>query len=343
MAKQTQRRYWGISLGEGGRYVSQARHGNYIGIGWNELGDLTPWAERLYEGDDKLRDELRSVYRKVFPEETAVQSGIQAGQVASFVFGMRPGDIALVRDPVVKRVHVTEVIGSYLYVEKPEDGCPYRHRREVRWTPEEINRSELPEALKTSLYSQLTVFNLDKRRDEIEWLLGGSKPADSGGLVQVVRKRLMGLAPHEFQRLVGEILGLAGFSVVVNEIGPDGGVDVIGTFDAGNLAEITLCVQVKRITGSTGIKDILALRGTLKERDQGAFITLGSFTKQARQEAEAPGKNKVRAIDGEEFIDLILERYDELPMEYKNLLSLQRVKTPLREQFTIAPQAGAKP
>jgi len=38
--------YWAVRLREGGRYVKSAINGNFIAIGWNDLGDLSQIADR---------------------------------------------------------------------------------------------------------------------------------------------------------------------------------------------------------------------------------------------------------------------------------------------------------
>jgi len=62
-------------------------------------------------------------------------------------------------------------------------------------------------------------------------------------------------------------------------------------------------------------------------------VTLTGFTKQAIAEAQAPGKKEIMLIDGEALADMILEHYEELSQEYKELLRLMKREVPLREQF----------
>ena len=343
MAEGAAKRYWAVSIGEGGRYVPQAIEGNYIAVGWNQLGDLQTWERRRDEEQNRLWDEFRAFYREVFPNETPIQSGIQAGQVWNFVIGLRPRDVALVRDPADQCIHIAEVTGNYQHVQAPHDGCPYQNRRQVRWI-RHIQRRDLPEPLKTSLFSQLTIFSVDKHRDVIEQLIsdGESRPRPvAADVVAAVRVRLMGMAPHEFQQFVGDILGAVGFVAAVNQIGPDGGVDVIGTLNAENLAEITLHVQVKRIAGNTGIREVLQLRGTLGEQEHGAFVTLASFTKAARQEAEAPGRKRIRLIDGDSLVELVLKHYDELSDRHRQLLGVERREIPLKDQYAVSMEEPA--
>jgi len=338
MAGSIVKRYWAVSIGEGGRYVTQAVQGNYIAIGWNELGDLQAWERQRDEEQSRLWDEFRAFYRTVFPNETPIQSGIQAGQVWNFVIAMRPHDMALVRDPADRRIHIAQVLGGYQHVQAPQDGCPYRNRRQVCWIGC-VERKDLPEPLKTSLFSQLTIFSLDKHGDAIEQLIRGEKSPRwpvAGDLVGTVKERLMGMSPHEFQQFVGEILGAVGFTAAVSRIGADGGVDVIGTLNAENLAEITLRVQVKRIAGNTGIKEILQLRGTLGEQEHGAFVTLAGFTKAAREEAEALGRKRIRLIDGEAVVELVLKHYDELSDRYRQSLGVERREILLKDQFAVS-------
>jgi restriction system protein len=79
--------------------------------------------------------------------------------------------------------------------------------------------------------------------------------------------------------------------------------------------------------------------GTLVEREQGAFFTLGGFTRAARLEAEAKGKRKISLISGERLVDLILQHYDRLPGQYRELLGLK--EAPLRNKFVVSEEASA--
>ena len=330
MLKHMPRRYWGLSVGEAAKYVPQARRGNFIAIGWNELPDLKAWAQREGQDQKRLWEEFRVFYKLRYPSDTLIQSGIQASQVWSFVIGMKPGDIVLVREPPKGKLHVAQVAGAYQFLAAPEDGCEYRHRRQVEWIREDVDRAALPEGLKTSLRSLLTIFNLDKHRYAIEELMGVVTGDD---LVEVVLRRMAGLGPAQFEDFAGHLLGLAGFSASVTQTVGDKGVDIIGTLSAAGLAEITLNVQVKRIRSNVGIPEILQLRGTLGPDEHAAFVTLAGFTKQAIAEAQAPGRKGIMLIDGEMLVDMILEHYDELSEEYKELLKLEKKGAPLREQF----------
>ena len=94
--------------------------------------------------------------------------------------------------------------------------------------------------------------------------------------------------------------------------------------DAEGLADITLRVQVKRVRGSIGNKEILALRGALSQGEHGCLITLSSFTPQAIEEAQ--GKIPIKLIDGDDLSGLTLKHFDEIDDKYKKKFEIQRKK-----------------
>jgi len=53
---------------------------------------------------------------------------------------------------------------------------------------------------------------------------------------------------------------------------------------------------------------------------------LGKFTAPAKQFANS--KSNLRLVDGEEFVDLVLQKYDQLDSRYKGLIPLKRVWIP---------------
>ena len=121
-------KYLGISLGEGGRYVGEARKGGYIAVGWDRFRD-TRWILELDSGEAKKR--LTTLYRQAYPGSN-ISVGIGAGQVLRFVAEMHQGDVLLIRDSQRRRVHLARVLGDYEYKESWGDACPYPHRRPAR-------------------------------------------------------------------------------------------------------------------------------------------------------------------------------------------------------------------
>ena len=55
------------------------------------------------------------------------------------------------------------------------------------------------------------------------------------------------------------------------------------------------------------IEEVLKQRIEGVKNEKGVFITTGSFSKSAIEEASAPGKQQIDLIDGEEFITKLAE------------------------------------
>ena len=121
---------------------------------------------------------------------------------------------------------------------------------------------------------------------------------------------LKAMDPSAFERLSQRLLREAGFTKVeVRGKTGDGGIDGIGILRV-NLVSFQIYFQCKRWKGSVGSKEIRDFRGALEGRaDKGLFITTGTFTSQASEEATRDGAKAIDLIDGERLCDL-LKSYD---------------------------------
>jgi restriction system protein len=326
-------------LGEGGRYIPICRSGNFIGIGFGEIPNLSSWESRDYH-DDATWPAFKDFFANHFEATSPVQLGIQAAQVWKFVLEFMPGDLIAVPNTPEESVLIGEVTSGYHFVTNPTDGCHYQHRREAKWI-DELPRTDVSEPLKTSLRSFLTVFSIKKHREEME-VLSGNEAAPheevvvtGADLTAKIVDRLYHMDAGRFEDLVANLLQTFGFDTVPTGRTGDGGIDVIGSLDAYGLAAVSLHVQVKRRRGKASAGEIRDLRGTLGQGDQGVFFSLGGFTPQAAQEAEAPGRPAVRTISGAALADMILSRYDHLSEEFKTFLGLEKRDLPISEKFMM--------
>jgi restriction system protein len=116
------------------------------------------------------------------------------------------------------------------------------------------------------------------------------------------------IAPDAFERLSQRLLREAGFTKVeVRGQSGDGGIDGVGVLRV-NLVSFQVYFQCKRWKGSVGSKEIRDFRGALQGRaDKGLFITTGSFTGQASDEATRDGAIAIDLIDGERLCELLKE------------------------------------
>ncbi len=98
------------------------------------------------------------------------------------------------------------------------------------------------------------------------------------------------MPPDAFERLSQRLLREAGFTKVeVRGKSGDGGIDGVGVLRV-HLVSFQIYFQCKRWKGSVGAKDIRDFRGALQGRaDKGLFITTGTFTSQAAEEATRDG------------------------------------------------------
>lgn len=114
------------------------------------------------------------------------------------------------------------------------------------------------------------------------------------------------MAPDAFERLSQRLLREAGFSKVeVRGKSGDGGIDGLGVLRV-NLVSFQVYFQCKRYKGSVASKDIRDFRGALQGRaDKGLFITTGSFTGQASEEATRDGAIAIDLIDGDQLCELL--------------------------------------
>jgi restriction system protein len=114
-----------------------------------------------------------------------------------------------------------------------------------------------------------------------------------------------------------------GYTARVTPMSGDGGVDIIAHTDVLGFQPPIIKVQCKRTTDQTGSPAVNQLLGTLGEGEFGLFINLGSFTRSAIElERNRP---KLRLIDGEKFVDLVLQHYAKLSPRYRSLIPLKQI------------------
>ncbi|MEL7275898.1 MAG: restriction endonuclease [Pseudomonadota bacterium] len=147
-----------------------------------------------------------------------------------------------------------------------------------------------------------------KRKDEPP-LLELSQTDEDGvgrGWKEELLQTLGLVSPSGFERLSQRLLREAGFiKVEVRGKTADGGVDGIGVLRV-NLVSFQVYFQCKRWKGSVGSKEIRDFRGALQGRaDKGLFITTGTFTSQASEEATRDGAIAIDLIDGDRLCDLL--------------------------------------
>lgn len=119
---------------------------------------------------------------------------------------------------------------------------------------------------------------------------------------------LLEAPPDAFERLSQRLLREANFvSVEVTGKSGDGGIDGIGVYRL-SLVGFPVFFQCKRYKGSVGSAAVRDFRGAMAGRgDRGLLITTGTFTSEAKAEANRQGAPPIDLIDGYQLCDLLKE------------------------------------
>jgi restriction system protein len=119
-------------------------------------------------------------------------------------------------------------------------------------------------------------------------------------------EKLQVMEPSAFERLAQRLLREAGFRnvEVVGKSG-DGGIDGVGVYQL-SLVSFPIYFQCKRYKGSVSPGAVRDFRGAMSGRgEKGLLITTGTFTRDARVEANRDGAPPVELISGEELCELL--------------------------------------
>ncbi|MDB9494485.1 restriction endonuclease [Spirulina major CS-329] len=141
---------------------------------------------------------------------------------------------------------------------------------------------------------------------ESQWDHRAGIPVDSDVWIEHLLSELKAMAPDAFERLCQRVLRQSGFiKVEVTGKTGDGGIDGIGVLKMA-LLSFPVFFQCKRYAGSVGASAIRDFRGAMVGRtDKGLFVTTGTFTSAAKQEATRDGAPALDLIDGEQLCILL--------------------------------------
>jgi restriction system protein len=145
----------------------------------------------------------------------------------------------------------------------------------------------------------------DTDRGDATGLSFGAEPDEVAWKEQLLT-HLMLMQPDAFERLSSRLLREAGVdNVTVTGKSGDGGIDGRGVLRVG-LVSFPVFFQSKRYQGSVGSSVVRDFRGAMAGRgDKGFLITTGTFTPEAKKEANRDGVPPVDLIDGDRLCDLL--------------------------------------
>ncbi len=330
---------WGIHMGEhvGARPIERA----YVAIGWSALGD-----PRQYPSRETLKEALARHY----PDQKPGSWPVSAGILFRFVHEMKAGDIVVYPSKHDRMVNIGRFTNVFEHVPGGEDDYP--NRRRVEWIGH-FARNDFSQSALNEIGAFITVFLIKSHADE--FLAKAGVAASQTTVTQdtrtaeeeqdddtatvavsrqaevttgdfVIRQIMNRLSGYEFEELVAHLLECMGDTARLTSRSGDGGVDVIAHRDKLGFEPPILKVQCKRKTDQTGRPEVDQLLGTLGDGEYGLFISLGSFSRQTVElERNRP---KLRLIDGEQFVELLLEQYGRLAPRYRSLIPLKQIYVP---------------
>ena len=120
---------------------------------------------------------------------------------------------------------------------------------------------------------------------------------------------LMNMDPYAFERLTQRLLREIGFTdVEVTKRSGYGGIDGYGKLKINGIIGFNIAFQCKRYQGTVGAPEIRDFRGSLTRNiEKGLFVTTGTFSSAAKEEAANIGKQQIDLIDGEALLDMLAE------------------------------------
>lgn len=160
--------YFRIMLGSKSKYANDCFKGNFIGVDFGIHQDLS---RHLYDTWKEFNKEFIPVYLEKHPDKKKVVAGLACATIWMVSKYLKNGDIVICPNGAGSYM-ICEIAGDYYY--QQDQILP--HRRPVKWYPNLIERTAMSEALRNSTGAIATYCDITKYADEIEMLIGGTKP-----------------------------------------------------------------------------------------------------------------------------------------------------------------------
>ncbi len=301
---------------------------NLAGYGWSQVN--------FSEAEDTKG--LMSLFAK-----KGINPGRHRNQIKRF-FSIRSGDIVVV--PLHRAVAFGIATGKRSYatgISYGENRTNVEYLRHDDGSVIRIPRVELPEALSTRLRIRMSVVSLDEFKDDIIRIIDQIKTSGGasfnshiqqleaealinlrGQLLGNIRSGKTNLASGGIglEKLVTELLHTEGYAAkVLAKTAFEGKADAdIEAFREDRFSSTKLLIQVKHHNGHTGNHALRQLQQLDTDDDvQKWLITTGDVQPALVDEAGSEG---IEIMDGERFVEWVVERADQLSPATLNRLGL---------------------
>jgi len=325
---------WMVRAERNGRLYDVFKDQNVVAIGWHEIGDLSNLCSR---------QAILAKVREQWPEISLQSAAMAAGQLHRFRSEMKVGDTVVTYDPGRRVYLVGKIVGEYERDPSIDEEDP--NIRRVAWEGE-VSRDLLSLTSRNSLGAISTIFLLSK--DVVEDLRRAmtshqpSPEAAPGAELQVeedvlkdiqskalefIKDRVSALGWAEMQDLVAGLLRAMGYKTRVSPSGPDRGKDIVASPDGFGFEAPRIIVEVKHRQGAMGAQAIRSFLGGRHPHDKGLYVSTGGFSKDAHYEAER-ASIPVHLMNLDDLVEALIEHYDALDIETKQLVPLKRIYWP---------------
>lgn len=139
-------------------------------------------------------------------------------------------------------------------------------------------------------------------------------------------EELQSITPSAFERLCQRLLRELGFqNVEVTGQTNDGGIDGKGMLRLGGVLSFHVIFQAKRYKGSVSPSIVRDFRGAMVGRaDKGLIITTGTFTREAKKEAQRDGAPPIDLMDGNDLAEKLKELKLGIDIELVEKVSIKK-------------------
>jgi len=335
---------WMVRAGRGGENVEGFLKHGVVALGDQKLGALSSTTKK---------EELLRLYAQKYPEMKDGSRQTWASQFLRFISEIKSGDTVVTFDRDRRLYFVGTILSDYEWAPDLIDGFP--HVRRIRWTYQ-VPRDLLAAASRNTLGAIQTLFKIPqdvaKDLEQHQTPVGTTLAAatDEAAVARTVEDEtaeelvaaetlekadefiedaIAKLGWEQMQELVAGILRAMGYRTKVSARGADRGVDIFASPDGLGLQEPRIFVEVKHREGTPISADkIRSFLGGRKPGDRCLYVSTGSFTKDARYEAERASM-PTTLVDLKDLRKLLVEYYDRLDPPTRALVPLKRLYWPL--------------
>jgi restriction system protein len=343
---------WVIRAGRHGEREQWCLSEGVAGVGWDEVGDLSPC---------QSRDDVRNMLDAVWPADVSTAKKANSTGQLWGIRNVQVGDIVVLPLKASKALAIGICTGGYHY----RADAPMKHLVSVDWKRDDVPRSAIKDDLLFTLGAIMTIFRASRNEAERRFQAVLDTGVDPGSLgldakpstnkltevdetvtdpvavptLETIRDRVRtyvseNFKGHRLTELVAEILRTRGFTCDVSPPGPDQGVDILAGSGPLGLDSPTLIVEVKSETGQVSAPVVRGLQGAMlsNRSDQALLVAWGGITKDAKREIRTD-RLTMRVWDADALLDQLFDVYEGLPEE-------TRAAIPLKHAWVLDEEAG---